>query len=129
MTGSGSGRTIDQSAYAADMVGPMSTVIGFGPVSNTVFRVTLFRTTATKKSPAVAETTACVTKVTPRESGLVNDTTSVLEGFTRTTWSGSENRDAATIGVIASSKATATPIANPAVRTERVMEDLAIRNR
>src|SRR5437899_6108117 len=129
MTGSRFRKTIDQSAYAAHIVGSMSTVIWFGPVSNTVFRVTLFRTTATEKFPAVAERTACVTKVTPRESGLGNDTTSVLEGFTRTTWSGSENSDAATIGVIASSKATATPIANPAVRTERVMEDFAIRNR
>src|SRR2546425_3014086 len=129
MTGSRFRKTIDQSAYAAHIVGSMSTVIWFGPVSKIVFRVTLFRTTATEKFPAVAETTACVTKVRPRGSGLVNDTTSVLEAFTGTTWSGSENSDAATIGVIASSKATATPIANPAVRTERVMEDFAIRNR
>src|SRR2546425_10657789 len=129
MTGPRFRKTIVRSGYAAHTVVSMSTVIWFAPVSKIVFRVPLFRTAATEKFPAVAETTACVTKVTPRESGLVNDTTSVLEGFTRTTWSGSENRDAATIGVIASSKATATPIANPAVRTERVMEDLAIRNR
>src|SRR2546422_10244090 len=120
---------MDQFAYAAHMVGSMSTGIEFGPLRSLVYRVTLFRPTATLKFPAVADTTACVTKVSPRGSGLVNDTTSVLEAFTRTTWSGSENRDAATIGVIASSNATATPIANPAVRTERVMEDFAIRNR
>src|SRR2546427_11273470 len=126
MTGSRFRKTIDQSAYAAHIVGSMSTVIWFGPVSNTVFRVTLFRTTATEKFPAVAETTACVTKVTPRESGLVNDTTSVLEGFTRTTWSGAGNRDAATIGVIASGKATATPSAHPAVPAPRVIAGLAV---
>src|SRR5256885_16934217 len=114
MTGSRFRKTIDQSAYAAHIVGSMSTVIWFGPLSNTVFRVTLFRTTASEKFPAVAETTACVTKVTPRESELVNDTTSVLEGFTRTTWRGPENREAATISAIGSSKPAPTPNANHA---------------
>src|SRR5438445_12246486 len=104
MTGSRFRKTIDQSAYAAHIVGSMSTVICFGPVSNTVFRVTLLRTTATEKFSAVAEPTACVTKVTPRESGPVNDTTSVLEGVTRTTWRGSENRDAAPLDATTESK-------------------------
>src|SRR2546427_12864814 len=119
MTGSRFRKTIDQSAYAAHIVGSMSTVICFGPVSNTVFRVTLFRTTATEKFPAVADTTACVTKGRPRGSGLGNDTTSGLEAFTRTTWSGCETRDAATIGVSASSKAPATPTRKPGVLAER----------
>src|SRR2546427_11671879 len=115
MTGSRFRKTIDQSAYAAHIVGSMSTVICFGPVSNTVFRVTLFRTTATEKFPAVADTTACVTKVRPRGSGLVNDTNSVLGAFTGTTWSGCGNRDAATMGAVGSSTATATTIATPAL--------------
>src|SRR5437899_12932907 len=99
---------MDQFAYAAHIVGSMSKGTAFGPESNLVITVTLFRTTETEKFQAVADTPACVTKVRPRGSGLVKDTTSVLEAFTGTTWSGSEMMDATSMGLIVRSNGRAT---------------------
>ena len=89
----------------------------------------MFRSNVTRACPCVTTTAACVTKEKPSGSGLVKVTTSRAREARGTTCWASEKSEAVRDGVTARSRTTARPIANPAVRIARAMEDFAIRYR
>ena len=119
----------DHVADAAHILGSTSSVPRWVAFRSAIETFTPFRVSVTSACPLVTTTVAWVTKETPSGSGLVNVTTSRFRGSICTTCGASENSVAARDGVTARSNATARPIANPAVRIARAMEDFAIRYR
>jgi hypothetical protein len=120
-------KTRDHVAYPAHIVGSMSRVTLSGAEMFRALTRASFRRTLTSASPLVTMITAWVTKDTPRGSGLSKVTVSLPCGEREITWGGAEKIVCMREGVIARRRTTASPIAKPAVRKARAIEDFAMR--